>query len=140
MSVNNLLNSLDRVRKMGPDRWLACCPAHNDKSRPWRFANFLTVPYCFIASPVVLLTKSLAQLASTCRNCSPKNGAFVPRQKYPFSAREALAALVPETLMVALIGKQMSNGIRNDEKTQQALITAVSRISAAHSCMWRVMR
>ena len=32
MSVNNLLNSLDRVRKMGADRWVACCPAHNDKS------------------------------------------------------------------------------------------------------------
>jgi len=32
-----------------------------------------------------------------------------------------------------LIGRQMAGGIANDEATQQALITAVSRISSAHS-------
>ena len=44
-----------------------------------------------------------------------------------------MAALVPETLVVAMIGRQMANGIANDEATQQALITSVARISAAHS-------
>lgn len=51
----------------------------------------------------------------------------------PFSHREAMAALVPETFIVALIGRQMANGIANDEETQRALIAAVSRISSAHS-------
>ena len=39
----------------------------------------------------------------------------------------------PEFLTVALIGRQMADGIPNDEKTQQALITAVSRIASAHA-------
>ena len=64
MSVNNLLNSLDRVRKMGADRWVACCPAHNDKSPSLAIRELSDgAVLSFIASPVVLLTKSLAQLA-----------------------------------------------------------------------------
>jgi hypothetical protein len=56
-----------------------------------------------------------------------------PRQKYPFSAREILAAMVPESFCIALIGKQMSQGITPDEKTLQTLLKAVERISAAHT-------
>lgn len=30
--VENLLSRLKRVKKIGTDKYLACCPAHNDKS------------------------------------------------------------------------------------------------------------
>ena len=33
MSAETLLSRLDKVRKMGPDRWMACCPSHSD-TRP----------------------------------------------------------------------------------------------------------
>lgn len=32
MSCTALLNRLDKVRQTAPDRWIACCPAHKDKS------------------------------------------------------------------------------------------------------------
>ena len=81
MSVNNLLNSLDRVRKMGADRWVACCPAHNDKSPSLAIRELSDGAVLFIASPVALLTKSLAQLALICRNCSPKNRSITFRDR-----------------------------------------------------------
>lgn len=31
MALHDLLNSLDKVRKTGPNRYMACCPAHQDK-------------------------------------------------------------------------------------------------------------
>ena len=31
-NINNLLSRLDKVRQSGPDSWMACCPAHEDKS------------------------------------------------------------------------------------------------------------
>ena len=134
MSVTNLLNSLDRVRKMGADRWIACCPAHNDKSPSLairELSDGAVLLHCFAGCSAHEIVSAVGlDLSELFPEKTEHN---VPRQKYPFSAREALAALVPETLMVALIGKQMSKGILNDEKTQQALITAVSRISAAHS-------
>ena len=33
MSVDNLLSRLDRVKKTGRADWVACCPAHDSKSR-----------------------------------------------------------------------------------------------------------
>ncbi|MBX3704611.1 MAG: hypothetical protein KF822_12620 [Steroidobacteraceae bacterium] len=33
MSVDNLLSRLDRVKKTGRSEWVACCPAHDSKSR-----------------------------------------------------------------------------------------------------------
>ena len=32
MNIDNLLSRLHKVKKTGPDRWLACCPAHEDKT------------------------------------------------------------------------------------------------------------
>ena len=32
MGADRLLSSLQKVRASGPDRWSACCPAHDDRS------------------------------------------------------------------------------------------------------------
>lgn len=32
MSIDNLLNRLEKVRRTGERKWIACCPAHDDKS------------------------------------------------------------------------------------------------------------
>ena len=32
MNVDMLLDRLDKVRPSGRDKWMACCPAHDDKS------------------------------------------------------------------------------------------------------------
>ncbi len=32
MSASILLSKLSRVKKTGADRWMACCPAHQDKT------------------------------------------------------------------------------------------------------------
>ena len=33
MSIDNLLSRLDRVKKTGRAEWVACCPAHDSRSR-----------------------------------------------------------------------------------------------------------
>lgn len=32
MSADTLLSRLDKVKQTGQGRWLACCPAHDDKN------------------------------------------------------------------------------------------------------------
>lgn len=32
MTAETLLNQLHKVRKSGPDSWMACCPAHDDRT------------------------------------------------------------------------------------------------------------
>jgi hypothetical protein len=32
MNVNKLLDRLQKVKQTGPDKWIACCPAHDDRA------------------------------------------------------------------------------------------------------------
>lgn len=135
MSANDLLSVLAKVRRMGKDRWLACCPAHSDKKPSLSIRETpdgRVLLHCWTGCSVEAILESVG-LTFDALFPEKELGHHVPRERMPFSHREAMAALVPETFIVALIGRQMANGIANDEKTQQALITAVSRISAAHS-------
>ncbi len=134
-NIGDFLNRLDKVRRMGEGRWIACCPAHGDKHPSLNIK--------LSDGDVILLQcrsggcsayDIVSAVGMNLSDLFPKTDRHhAPRQKYPFSAREILAAMVPESICIALIGKQMSQGITPDEKTLQTLILAVSRISAAHS-------
>jgi hypothetical protein len=134
MSADQILSHLAKVRKMGPDRWMACCPSHQDKSPSLSIretSDGRVLLHCWTGCSA---NEILESVGLTFDALFPeKLTDHAPRERIPFSHREAMAALVPEMLMVALIGRQMTKGVANDYKTQQALITAVSRISAAHS-------
>ena len=135
MSADTLLSRLTKVRKMGADRWMACCPSHQDKTPSLSIrecSDGRVLIHCWTGCSVEAILDSVG-LDFDALFPEKELGNYVPREKMPFSHREAMAALVPETFTVALIGRQMVSGIPNDEKTQQALILAVSRIAAAHS-------
>lgn len=38
-SIWNILNRLDRVKQVGQDRWVACCPAHEDTNPSLRITD-----------------------------------------------------------------------------------------------------
>lgn len=133
--IHELLNRLDRVRPMGQGKWIACCPAHGDKHPSLNIKlgeNDVVLLNC--RSGGCSAHDIVSAVGMDLSDLFPKTDRHhAPRQKYPFSAREVLAAMVPESFCIALIGKQMSQGIAPDEKTLQTLLKAVSRISAAHS-------
>lgn len=133
--IGDLLNKLERVRRMGDNRWIACCPAHGDRhpSLNIRLADDDTI-LLVCRSGGCSAHDIVSAVGMNMTDLFPKTDRHhAPRQKYPFSAREILAAMVPESFCIALIGKQMSQGITPDEKTLQTLLKAVERISAAHS-------
>lgn len=134
MSAELILSHLSKVRRMGPDRWMACCPAHQDKSPSLSIrecSDGRVLIHCWTGCGA---NDVLDAIGLTFDALFPeKLTDYAPRERMPLSHREAMAALLPEMLTVALIGRQMTQGIPNDYKTQQALIAAVSRVSAAHS-------
>lgn len=133
--IGDLLNRLERVRRMGDNRWIACCPAHGDRhpSLNIRLTDDDTI-LLVCRSGGCSAHDIVSAVGMNMTDLFPKTDRHhAPRQKYPFSAREILAAMVPESFCIALIGKQMSQGITPDEKTLQTLLKAVERISAAHS-------
>ena len=135
MSAEDLLSRLAKVRKMGADRWMACCPAHEDRSPSLsirELSDGRILLHCWTGCSAESILDSIGL---TFDDLFPERLPDIgyPRVKPTFSAREVLAALIPELFTVALIGRQMVSGVPNDEKTQQALILAVSRIASAHS-------
>ena len=135
MSAESLLSRLSKVRKMGADRWMACCPAHQDKSPSLsirELSDGRILLHCWTGCSAESILDSIGL---TFDDLFPERLPEVayPRVKPTFSAREVMVAMQPELLTAALIGRQMADGIPNDEKTQQALITAVSRIASAHA-------
>lgn len=135
MSAETLLSRLSKVRKMGADRWIACCPAHAD-NRPSLSIRELSdgriLLHCWTGCSAESILDSVGL---TFDDLFPERlpDLHYPKVKPTFSAREVLSAMVPELLTVALIGRQMASGTPNDAKTHQALILAVSRISSAHA-------
>ena len=49
MDANLLLERLDKVKQTGSDRWVACCPAHDDKTPSLQItqANDRVLIHCF---------------------------------------------------------------------------------------------
>ena len=135
MSAETILSRLSKVRKMGADRWMACCPAHGDNHPSLsirELSDGRILLHCWTGCSAESILDSIGL---TFDDLFPERLPEIgyPRVKPTFSAREVLVAMQPELLTVALIGRQMADGIPNDEKTQQALITAVSRIASAHA-------
>lgn len=135
MSVEILLQTLQRVRPIGQGRrWLACCPAHNDDNPSLSVSETkdgCVLVHCFAGCSVFDVVSAVNLDISVL--FPEKITHFRPKAKPTVSYRDAMTAVATETLLVALIGRQMMSGIPNDEKTQQRLILAVSRILAAQA-------
>jgi len=136
MSIGNLLSRLDKVRPVGKHQWIACCPAHNDRSPSLSVTEkddgrilIKCFAECGASEIMEAIGLGLEDLFED------KISHHMPKTRSAVSPRQVLLCLVPETFCIALIGKQMSQGIPPDEKTLQTLITACSRVSAAHSYM-----
>lgn len=135
MPIEDLLSRLDRVRSTGKGQWTACCPSHSDKSPSLAITekdDGRVLIKCFAECGAADV---LAAIGLTMEALFPEreNEHRYPKVRSAVSPRQVLECLQPEILCIALIGRQMMSGIANDKQTQQALITACSRVSAAHS-------
>ena len=133
MSAELLLSHLSKVRKMGPDRWMACCPAHNDKSPSLSIrecSDGRVLLHCWTGCGA---NEILESVGLTFDALFPENLTdHAPRERQPFSHREAMAGLVPEVMFVAAASSDMlKQPLKKSDHDR--LIIAVSRLAAAAS-------
>jgi hypothetical protein len=132
MAAENLLLRLDGVRSTGPRRWIAKCPAHDDRSpslsiRELDDDRVLIHDFggCDVGEVLAALSLTLSDLFE-----KPLGPQFAPaRSRVP--AGEVLAAIDHEAHVVALIGTDMLEHRAIDEPTWERLATAVAAIGAA---------
>ena len=98
MSAEQLLSRLQGVRQTGPGRWLARCPAHEDRSPSLSIRekdDGLILLKCFAECPVEDI---LAAAGLTFDSLFPEKefGHHIKRERRPFNAHDVLRALRDE--------------------------------------------
>ena len=132
MKAEALLSRLDKVKPTGSGRWVACCPAHNDRSPSLSIRELddgRVLVHCFSGCEVEAV---LGAVGLTFDALYPEKltGNGKPRERRPFPATDILRALLHETLVVALAGYKIARGELLAPVDQERLTVAVERIRA----------
>lgn len=133
VSVETLLSRLEGVRKVGPDRWFAKCPAHEDRtaSLSIREDNGVTLIYCFALCDRLDVLKAVGLDWSA---LFPRDWAGKQFRKSPgIPVSDVLKALDFEALVVSIIANDIMQKREIREADYERLKLAYQRISAARS-------
>jgi hypothetical protein len=138
-NVDKMLSQLDKVRRTGPDSWMACCPAHADKSASLsiRHADEKTLIHCFAGCSV---HEVLGAVGMEISDLFPPRESQGKPDRRPFPAMDALRGIAFESLVVAAAGAAMLAGESFKPDDRSRLILAVERIQSALSAVMPEMR
>lgn len=132
MSLDILLSRLDKVKKTGAGTWVACCPAHTDKtpSLAVRYAgNGIILLHCFSGCEVNAV---LAAVGMTFDDLFPDR---LPvnhkRQRRSFPAHDVLETIVAEASIVAVAACNIRQGIALSDEDHERLLVASERVFEA---------
>ncbi|MGO3057716.1 CHC2 zinc finger domain-containing protein [Halomonas sp. AOP43-A1-21] len=133
--VHTMLNRLDKVKENGPGRWLACCPAHKDRSPSLAVretSDGTILMKCFAGCPT---GDVLAAIGLELKDLFPErdNDAY-SKSKRPgerWVPRDVLAAVAREALIALLAAEAVSSGTLLSDVDRNRLAVAAGRLRAA---------
>ena len=131
MSADKVLCCLEKVRKTGQGQYLACCPAHADKSPSLAIREIddgRTLIHCFSGCSTLEI---LSAIGMTFADLMPEPiGIHIKREKRPFAVADALRCIAFEALVVMCAAKYLSNGKPLPKSELERLMKSVERIQA----------
>ena len=134
MSADRITSALQKVRRTGPGRWVACCPAHKDRTASLSVREVDTgavLLHCFAGCPVesVLAAMNLRMEDLFPPRPSTPGAGRAPEPR-PFSARELLDALATELRLVWVLLADIEAGKQPAPKDRQRAGIARERCAA----------
>lgn len=133
MSSDTLLSRLDGVRRTGPGRWIARCPAHDDRSpslsvREIEDGRVLLHDFGGCAVDEVIAAVGLEMDALF----PPRAiGDQLPRERRPFDAGSVLRCLATEASITSVAADNIAQGLTLTDADRDRLRVAAVRIGAA---------
>ena len=133
-NLDNLLSHLDKVKRTGPGTYLACCPAHADRSpslsvRELEDGRILL--HCFAGCEA---HEVLSAVGLDIHALFPEREIQHGKpERRPFPAADVLRAIGYESLVVAATTTSLLAGYPFTELDRERLILAVQRIQSAIS-------
>lgn len=131
-NVDTLLSRLDRVKQTRPSSWMACCPAHADRTASLSIREIddgRILVHCFAGCSVV---EVLDAVGLTIEDLfPPRVGHLAKPERRPFPAADVLRAIGFEALVVAVAGASLLSGKPFSTGDRARLILAVTRLQEA---------
>ena len=136
MSIETLISRLDGVKETGQGKYVARCPAHDDKSPSLAIkecgdGRILIHDFAGCETEDVLVAIGLEFHDIMPERIGTEHSH--KRMRQPFDARQVLATLDHESLIVSIIGADFLEHKDIDEDTWSRLGAAVNRINSARS-------
>jgi len=130
MIADNLIHSLDGVRETGQDRWIARCPAHEDRSPSLaiREVDDRLLLHCFAGCSVYEIVSAVGLELS---DLFPESREHHKSLLKPFPASDILKCLSFESLFLKMCALHLKNGKKLSDKDYERLNISQSRIVAA---------
>ena len=129
-----LLELLEGVRETAPGRYIARCPAHEDRSPSLAIKDGedgRVLIHCFAGCET---ENVLSAIGLTFSDVMPERIGvehFYKPLRNRFDARQALQCIWHEALVVSVLAEDLANGKSLTDENQERLTLATSRISGA---------
>ena len=132
MSAEKILDRLESVRETGPDRWIARCPAHEDKtpSLAIRDVDGMILLHCFAQCSLYEITSAAGLGLSDLFPDKPRSHKSISR---PFSAQDVLRCLSNEVTVLMIVASDLAKSENLDNDTKERLMKSAQRFSSALS-------
>ena len=133
MSVDHVLSRLNKVRKSGQHAWMACCPAHNDKTASLAISDNgdgRILLNCFAGCDTYSILRSIGL---DWHDVMPESaiGHRLEKTSFGIYSTDALRLIRFETQIVLYIAYQMRKNKSLDQESIERLETAMQRINKA---------
>lgn len=133
MSVETLLERLEKVRDKGGGNYAACCPAHKDRSPSLSIRDVgdgTVLLHCHAGCET---EQVLAAVSMTFDDLFPERDEPRNPVKRTFNAAALLECIATETMIASVIAADMVKGKPISKADYDRLLKAAGRIKAAHT-------
>ena len=130
MSIDNLVSRLDGVKETGHGKYIACCPAHEDRSPSLAIKegdDGRVLLHCFAGCETEDVLTAIG--LTFCDLYLEQMGSKHNYKRQRFDARQVLAGVSHEIMVVCLIADRLVPAA--DEPDQSRLIVAAARLNNA---------
>lgn len=134
MSVDTLLSHLEKVKRTSQGKWLACCPAHEDRNASLSVRELddgRVLVHCFAACSVHEIVAAVGLELSDLFPPRETDQHFARGERRPFPAADILRAIAVESTLVLIAAADMLAGNPFNETDRARLALAAARIQAA---------
>jgi hypothetical protein len=130
--INAVLSRLEKVRRTGPANWIACCPAHDDKS-PSMTIHYAddgrVLMHCFSGCSIESI---IGAAALDWDDLFPdKAGDKSGQLRRPYPAADILQCIAKEAMIVYLVASAVAKGKSVSDEDLKRCLVAASRTGEA---------